>query len=94
MSDEFQLSDDLFQDLKAALIEHDSRASDDLLAAQYFAAMTGYIMAHQQMAPPKKRELLGQLNEFSGYVLDQVEQQTMPPPPSQDAFGIWRPGDA
>lgn len=94
MSEEFQLSEQLFQDVKAAMLAHDSRCSDDMIAAQYLSALTGYLLAHQHMAPPKKREMLGRLNEFANYVLDQVEKDSVqpPPPPAQEAFGIWRPG--
>ncbi len=94
MSDEFQLSEQLLQDVKAAIQAHDSRARDDLIAAQYMAALIGFVMANQHMAPPKKREVLDQLGGFAGHVLNEVEQQQMAPPPAQDAFGIWRPGDA
>lgn len=94
MSDEFQLSEQLLKDVKAAMQSHDSRTSDDMVAAQYLSALTGFILAHQQMAPPQKREVLKDLNGFASHVLNTVEEQSMPPPPSQDAFGIWRPGDS
>ncbi len=94
MSDEFQLSQQLFEDVKDAIQKHDSRARDDIIAAQYMAALIGLALAQQHMAPPKKRELLDQLGGFAGHVLNEVEQQQMPPPPAQDAFGVWRPGDA
>ena len=97
MSDEFQLSEQLLTDVKDALQNHDSRTSDDMITAQYLSALTGFILAHQQMAPPKKREIMEDLNGFARHVLDTVEQQIMPPPPpppTQEAFGIWRPGDS
>ena len=97
MSDEFQLSEQLLMDVKEALQSHDSRTKDDMVAAQYLSALTGFILAHQQMAPPKKREILGDLNGFAEHVLNQVEQQVMPPPPpppTQEAFGVWKPGDS
>lgn len=94
MSDQFELSEQLMADVKATLQKHDSRCSDDMIASQYLSALVGFVLAHQHMAPPKKRELLGELNEFAAHVLTQVEQQSLAPPPAADAFGIWRPGDS
>ncbi|HHJ19126.1 MAG TPA: hypothetical protein ENJ84_04770 [Gammaproteobacteria bacterium] len=93
MSDQFELSEQLFTDVKSAIQGHDGRASDDLIAVQYMAAMMGYVLASQNMSREKRRDILDQLHAFAGHVLEQVEGN-QPQPPAEDAFGIWRPGDA
>lgn len=96
MSDQLELSEQLFSDVKSAILEHDSRAGDDLISIQYMAAMMGYVLAGQEMSQAERRDILDQLHAFAGHVLQQVEddQAQASPPPAEDAFGIWRPGDA
>lgn len=94
MSDQFELSQQLVEDIKSVLANHDGRAKDDLITTQYLAALVGLILGNQQMSADKRRELLQDLNAFSEHVMQQIEQQQVQQaPPPQDAFGIWRPGD-
>ena len=96
MSDEFQLSHKMVEEVKSVLANHDGRATDDIFATQYLAALVGFIMGNQQMSAAKRREILEDLNSFSAHVMQEIEkqqvQQAVPSP--QEAFGIWRPGDS
>ena len=96
MSDEFQLSHKMVEEVKSVLASHDGRATDDIFATQYLAALVGFILGNQQMAAAKRREILEDLNGFSAHVMQEIEQQQVQQavPPPQEAFGIWRPGDS
>ena len=90
MSGGIQLSSEMISDMKTVVAKHDPAADNDLYFMQYLTAVTGYVLAHQDQASVDKKGLLGDLSQFMGQVLDQVEQDMKPP---EDAFGIWKPGD-
>lgn len=93
MSGGIQLSGELINAVKDALVEHDAAAKDDLMTMQYLSAIIGYVLAHQTNPALNKRGFLNDLSTFMGQVLDQVEADMKPQQPSQEAFGIWRPGE-
>ncbi len=84
-----QLSDQLVDAVQNAVSGIDERARDPFIAVQYLAALTGYMVAKQDMSDAQKRDILQQLTAFSEHVLEDVCRQA----PPQEAFGIWRPGD-
>ena len=97
MSDDaLQLSGELVQRIQDTLSANDLRCKDPLVAVQYLAAVTGYMLASQSMAEDQKRDYLEQLTGFLHHVFnDLVSQQRKPSaPPAQEASGIWKPGDA
>ncbi|WP_090208702.1 hypothetical protein [Ectothiorhodospira magna] len=99
MSETLQLSGTLVQQLQDVLASHDPRCGDPLVAVQYMAAVTGYLLACQQVPDDRRQQFLGQLQEFMASVFDDVvaQQRQVPPEPAQtplEAFGIWRPGDS
>ena len=90
------LSRELVQSLMRALQQHDERARDPGLAAQYLAAVTGLLVGNAPPPPAQKRELLDELAAFSRHVLEDVlaRAEARPAPPAPDpekAFGIWKP---
>ena len=93
MSGGIQLSGELINAVKEALVQHDAAADDDLMTMQYLSAIIGYVLAHQTNPALNKRGFLNDLSTFMGQVLDQVESDMKPQQPSQEAFGIWRPGE-
>ena len=107
MSDEqqeLQLSIDMVRDLQARLQENDERAADPGVAAQYFAAVIGFLLGQINAETDQKKEFLRQLQEFAAGVIDDVEaQQEMQsaqpgggggqPAQEQQKSGIWTPGD-
>jgi len=106
MSDEqqeLQLSIDMVRDLQARLQENDQRASDPGVAAQYFAAVIGFLLGQINAETDQKKEFLRQLQEFAAGVIDDVEaqqelQQAQPGGGTagagdQPASGIWTPDD-
>ncbi len=93
MSGGIQLSGELINAVKDALVEHDAAAKDDLMTMQYLSAIIGYVLAHQTNPALNKRGFLNDLSTFMGQVLDQVEADMNPQQPSQEAFGIWKPGE-
>ncbi len=90
MSGGIQLSSEMISDIKNVISKHDPAADNDLYFMQYLSAVTGYVLAHQDQPGVDKKALLGDLNQFTGQVLDQVEQDMKP---AEDAFGIWKPGE-
>jgi hypothetical protein len=93
MSGGIQLSGELINAVKDALVKHDAAAEDDLMTMQYLSAIIGYILAHQSNPALNKAGFLNDLSTFMAQVLEQVEADTGPPQPSQEAFGVWRPGE-
>jgi hypothetical protein len=93
MSGGIQLSGELISGVKEVLVKHDAAAENDLMTMQYLSAIIGYVLAHQTNPAIDKRGFLNDLGTFMGQVLDQVEADMQPQQPSQDAFGIWKPGE-
>jgi len=92
MSGGIQLSVQLVSDLKDVLVKHDPAAESDLFVMQYLTAVTGFLVAHQDEQMMDKKALLGDLSTFLGQVAEQVERDMAPQAPSEDAFGVWKPG--
>ena len=91
-----QLTIPLVEDVLNAIIKHDPQADDHGMAMQYMAAMTGFLLAHQDFSEHQRSEFLNQLRAFSQQVCDDMvaqraERET--PPQQQEAFGVWKPGD-
>ena len=86
-----QLSSELVSQLKSIVVEHDAAADNDMLFMQYLSAVTGYVMAHQTQPGLDKQEFVGDLSEFIGQVMKQVESDSQQSAPQEDAFGIWKP---
>jgi len=93
MSDGIQLSSELISGIKDVLVNHDASADNDLMAMQYLSAIIGYVLAHQTNPGLDKRGFLNDLSTFMGQVLEQVEADMKPQQASQQAFGIWKPGE-
>jgi len=93
MSGGIQLSGELIADVKDFLVKHDAAAENDLMMMQYLSAIIGYVLAHQTNPGLNKRGLITDLSTFMTQVVDQVEADLKPQQPSQEAFGIWKPGE-
>ena len=93
MSGGIQLSGELISAVKDVLVQHDASAENDLMTMQYLSAIIGYVLAHQTNPGLDKRGFLNDMTTFMGQVLDQVEADMKPQQPSQEAFGIWKPGE-
>ena len=93
MSGGIQLSGELIEGVKEVLVQHDASADNDLMTLQYLSAIIGYVLAHQTSPGLDKRGFLNDLSAFMEQVLEQVEADMRPPQPSQEAFGIWKPGE-
>jgi hypothetical protein len=92
MSGGIQLSGELVSAVKEVLVQHDASADNDLMTMQYLSAIIGYVLAHQTNPGLDKRGFLNDMATFIEQVLDQVEADMKPLQPSQEAFGIWKPG--
>jgi hypothetical protein len=102
---ELQLSVELVRDIQERLKQDDSRAADSGVAAQYLAAVMGFMLGQINADTEKKKEFLGQLADFAAGVVDDVEaqQQMQQAQPgsgggaaaegSEETSGIWTPGD-
>jgi hypothetical protein len=92
MSGGIQLSGELVSAVKEVLVQHDASAENDLMTMQYLSAIIGYVLAHQTNPGLDKRGFLNDMAAFIEQVLNQVEADMKPQQPSQEAFGIWKPG--
>ena len=91
-----KLSDDLVAELQNVLVKHDDRAKDGGIAIQYYAAIIGFVLAHQEYPVNEKKEFLDHLFAFANHVLEDSSKDNgrSSQPPAEDAMGVWRPGDA
>ncbi len=91
---QLQLSAELVRQLHQSLADHDDNAEDPGVAAQYMAAIIGFLLGEQDMPDTQKEEILEQLFAFAKHVANDVSQQKKAPPapPPQNAFGVWKPG--
>lgn len=100
---ELQLSVEMVRDIQERLKQSDERCADPGVAAQYMAAISGFLLGNINAETDKKKEFLRQLQEFAASVVDDVEaqnqmQQAQPAATATDAgtgekSGIWQPGD-
>jgi len=93
---QLKLSNQLVDQLRQMLIEHDEAANDPGVASQYLAAVVGFLLGQQDMPPERKSDILEELGAFMKHVSDDVDSQRRQPapppsPPPQEAFGIWKP---
>ena len=100
---ELQLSVEMVRDLQERIKRDDERAADSGVAAQYLAAVIGFLLGQINAETDKKKEFLRQLQEFAAGVVDDVEaqQQMQSAQPGGGAAagdtgevsGVWQPGD-
>lgn len=72
---ELQLSIDMVRDIQSRLKENDERAADSGVAAQYLAAVIGFLLGQIKADTDDKKEFLRQLTDFAAGVIDDVEAQ-------------------
>lgn len=99
---ELQLSVEMVRDIQERLKQADPRASDPGIAAQYLAAISGFLLGNISADTEKKKDFLRQLQEFAASVVDDVEAQnelqqaqpgSQPVAGPDEVSGVWRPGD-
>lgn len=97
MSDELKLSNQLIDDIRTAISQHDDRASEDLIMVQYLSACNGFLLGQQEMPLAEKEQISQQLTEFTQHVLVDTDKQMQSAAPkvadTGDAYGVWKPGD-
>ena len=89
---QLQLSAQFVRQMHRHLSDHDENAEDPGVAAQYLAAVIGYLLGEQDMPEAEKQDTLEQLFAFAQHVADDVTQQKKASPPKLQAFGVWKPG--
>lgn len=90
--EQLRLSTQLVEELKGVLCAADERARNNVVTAQYLAAIIGYLVGQQQgLSTDDKQQLHEELSAFIKHVMDDVAQTTAQ---RQQAFGIWRPGES
>ncbi len=89
---QLQLSTQLVRQMHQHLADHDENAEDPGVAAQYMAAVIGFLLGEQDMSEPEKQDTLEQLFAFAQHVANDVAQQKKASPPKMQAFGVWKPG--
>ena len=96
--EQIKLSENLVNELQNVLVAADDRAADPYIMVQYLAATMGYLVGRQDIPSSRKQEICEELNAFNVYVMEDidqtVQQQKQQQQASQEAFGIWKPGDS
>ena len=90
---ELSLSTDIVNSVIKVLKDHDSSASDQLVASQYLAAIIGFIVSKENFSDQQRDEVINELSSFIRYVSDDLRGSSdkKPSEPAGDAFGIWKP---
>jgi len=95
MSKGLELTIPMIEDTLNAVIRHDPQARDEGIAVQYLAAIAGFVLAHQDFDRKQREDFIEELKrimlQISEDVIRQRTAQAAPPPPQQEAFGIWKP---
>jgi hypothetical protein len=108
MSNDITLSDQLIDNLYGVICQHDESAKQNMMVAlQYFAAVSGYMLGDYPGSDDEREELIDQLAAFTKNVSgDRANQQKTQQPAQQEqapavagksvatedpAVGIWKP---
>ena len=91
---ELSLSTEVVNNVIKVLQEHDSSASDQMVASQYLAAVIGFIVSKENFNDDQRNEVINELSSFIRYVSDDLRgnvEQSPPQAQAQEAFGVWKP---
>ncbi len=108
MANDITLSDQLIDNLYGVICQHDESAKQNMMVAlQYFAAVSGYMLGDYPGSDEEREELIDQLAAFtknvSGDRASKQKQQTQAEPQApaavagksvetdDPAVGIWKP---
>lgn len=108
MANDITLSDELIDNLYGVICQHDESAKENMMVAlQYFAAVSGYMLGDYPGSDEEREELVDQLAAFTKNVSGDRAKQQKPSAPAQQqeapavagkstptddpAVGIWRP---
>ena len=107
MSNDITLSDQLIDNLYGVICQHDESAKQNMMVAlQYFAAVSGYMLGDYPGSDDEREELIDQLAAFTKNVSgDRASQQKTQQPAQEEvaapagssvatddpAVGIWKP---
>ena len=106
MSNDITLSDQLIDNLYGVVCQHDESAKQNMMVAlQYFAAVSGYMLGDYPGSDEEREELIDQLAAFTKNVSGdrakgQQKQAEEPEAPAvagkstatdDPAVGIWKP---
>ena len=107
MSNDITLSDQLIDNLYGVICQHDESAKQNMMVAlQYFAAVSGYMLGDYPGSDEEREELIDQLAAFTKNVSgDRASQQTQQEAPAEapvaaagksvetenPVVGIWKP---
>lgn len=108
MSNDITLSDQLIDNLYGVICQHDESAKQNMMVAlQYFAAVSGYMLGDYPGSDEEREELIDQLAAFTKNVSGdransqkaQQSQAAQEPAPAagksiatdDPAVGIWKP---
>ena len=107
MANDITLSDQLIDNLYGVICQHDESAKQNMMVAlQYFAAVSGYMLGDYPGSDEEREELIDQLAAFTKNVSgDRASKQKQQSAPQQEAsvvagksvetddpaVGIWKP---
>lgn len=102
MSNDITLSDELINNLYGVICQHDDSAKQNIMVAlQYFAAVSGYMLGDYPGSTEEREDLIDQLAEFTKDVsadrAEPEEKQAEAVPAGRSietddpVVGIWKP---
>ena len=92
---ELSLSTEIVNKVLEVIQEHDSTASDQIVASQYLAAVIGFIVAKENFSEEQWSDVINELSSFIRHVADDIRGEASnnaaPSAPAGESFGIWKP---
>lgn len=90
---ELQLSAQLIEQLRQAVIEQDEQANNPVVCSQYLAAAMACMIADTSLSNVQKQDVLEGLAKFTQRVVADMNQPAAPAQPAADepAYGTWKP---
>jgi len=89
---DLKMSQELIDNVQQTIIDADETAKNPSIALQYLSAISGYMLASQDLPKEQKDKYMEQLTVFAKHVLDDVSKPAAPvAPAAAKAFGVWKP---
>lgn len=98
-SQQIRLTGELVNEVLRVLAEHEPQCNTGLVSCQYLSAIQAMLICERVAQTKDRMEIVDELAAFMRYAVQDMAQTgapaaQAPPPPSQDAVGVWKPDES
>lgn len=90
---QIRLTGELVDKIMETLVAHEAHCDTGLVACQYLSAVQAMLICRRVAQPKDRESVVAELSSFLRYAVEDMGHAAPAPPPSQNAFGIWKPGE-